>query len=47
MRPGRIAAVRGLSIIGELATSLGGRVHTACAVEACSFLLTFRLTEAE
>jgi two-component sensor histidine kinase len=38
---------RGLSIIGELATSLGGRVHTTCAGEGCSFLLTFRLTEAE
>jgi two-component sensor histidine kinase len=38
---------RGLSIIGELATSLGGRVHTTCAAEGCSFLLTFRLTEAE
>jgi two-component sensor histidine kinase len=38
---------RGLSIVGELATSLGGRVHTICAVEGCSFLLTFRLTEAE
>ena len=38
---------RGLSIIGELATSLGGRVHTTCAAEGCSFLLTFRLTEVE
>jgi two-component sensor histidine kinase len=38
---------RGLSIIGELATSLGGRVHTTCAAEGCSFLLTFRLTESE
>jgi two-component sensor histidine kinase len=38
---------RALSIIGELATSLGGRVHTTCAAEGCSFLLTFRLTEAE
>ena len=38
---------RGLAIIGELATSLGGRVHTTCAAEGCSFLLTFRLTEAE
>jgi len=38
---------RGLSIIGELATSLGGRVHTTCAAEGCSSLLTFRLTEAE
>jgi two-component sensor histidine kinase len=38
---------RGLSIIDELATSLGGRVNTICAVNRCSFLLTFRLTEAE
>ena len=38
---------RGLAIIGELASSLGGRVHTSCAAEGCSFLLTFRLTEAE
>ena len=38
---------RGLRIIGELASSLGGRVHTSCAAEGCSFLLTFRLTEAE
>jgi two-component sensor histidine kinase len=38
---------QGLSIIGELATSLGGRVHTTCAAEGCSFLLTFRLTGAE
>lgn len=38
---------RGLSIIGELAASLGGRVHTTCAAEGCSFLLSFRLTEAE
>jgi two-component sensor histidine kinase len=38
---------RGLSIIGELATSLGGRVHTTCAAVGCSFLLTFRLTESE
>jgi two-component sensor histidine kinase len=38
---------RGLSIIGELAASLGGRVHTTCAAEGCSFLLSFRLTKAE
>jgi two-component sensor histidine kinase len=38
---------RGLTIIGELASSLGGRVHTSCAAEGRYFLLTFRLTEAE
>jgi hypothetical protein len=37
----------GLATIGELACSLGGRVHTSCAAEGYSFLLTFRLTEAE
>src|SRR6266700_8269890 len=38
---------RGLTIIGELASSLGGRIHTSCAAEGSSFLLTFSLTEAE
>jgi two-component sensor histidine kinase len=38
---------RGLTIIGELVSSLGGRVHTSCAAEGCSFLLTFPLTEGE
>jgi two-component sensor histidine kinase len=38
---------RGLAIIGELASSLGGRVHTSCAAEGYAFLLTFPLTEAE
>jgi two-component sensor histidine kinase len=38
---------RGLTIIGELASSLGGRVHTSCATEGSSFLLTFPLTDAE
>jgi len=38
---------RGLTIIGELASSLGGRVHTSCAAEGSSFLLTFPLTDAE
>src|ERR1700722_818961 len=38
---------RGLTIIGELAGSLGGRVHTICAEEELSFLLTFPLTDAE
>jgi two-component sensor histidine kinase len=38
---------RGLTIIGELASSLGGRVHTSCAAEGFYFLVTFPLTEAE
>src|SRR6202166_3604162 len=38
---------RGLAIIGELASSLGGRVHTSCADDGSFFLLTFPLTEAE
>jgi two-component sensor histidine kinase len=38
---------RGLTIIGELASSLGGRVHTSGAAEGSSFLVTFPLTEAE
>jgi two-component sensor histidine kinase len=38
---------RGLTIIGELAASLGGSVHTSCAAEGYSFLVTFQLTEAE
>lgn len=38
---------QGLSIIGELAASLGSRIHTTCVAEGCSFLLAFRLTEAE
>ena len=38
---------RGLTIIGELASSLGGRVHTSCAAEGYSFLLTFPLSDAE
>jgi two-component sensor histidine kinase len=38
---------RGLAIVGELASSLAGRVHTSCAAEGSSFLLTFPLTEAE
>jgi two-component sensor histidine kinase len=38
---------RGLAIIGELASSLGGRVHTSCAAEGSFFLLTFPLTEVE
>jgi two-component sensor histidine kinase len=38
---------RGLTIVGELASSLGGRVHTTCAAEGSSSLLTFPLTDAE
>jgi two-component sensor histidine kinase len=38
---------RGLTIVSELAGSLGGRVHTLCAAEGYSFLLTFPLTETE
>ena len=38
---------RGLTIVGELASSLGGRVHTSCAADGYYFLLTFSLTEAE
>jgi two-component sensor histidine kinase len=37
----------GLAIIGELVSSLGGRVHTSCAAEGSYVLLTFPLTEAE
>jgi two-component sensor histidine kinase len=45
--PEPIRRGRGLTIIGELAGSLGGRVHTSCAAEGYSFLVTFPLTEAE
>jgi two-component sensor histidine kinase len=45
--PEPIRRGRGLAIIGELASSLDGRVHMSCAVDGCSFLLTFPLTEAE
>jgi two-component sensor histidine kinase len=45
--PEPIRRGRGLAIIGELASSLGGRVHTSCAAEGYSFLVTFPLTEAE
>jgi two-component sensor histidine kinase len=45
--PEPIRRGRGLAIVGELAGSLGGRVHTSCAADGCSFLLTFPLTEAE
>ena len=42
-----IARGRGLTIVGELAGSLGGRVHASCAAEGASFLITFPLTESE
>lgn len=45
--PEPIQRGRGLSILGELADSLGGRVHTSCAADGYSFLLTFSLTEPE
>lgn len=45
--PEPIRRGRGLTIIGELASNLGGRVHTSCADEGAFFLLTFPLTEAE
>src|SRR3984893_14357856 len=45
--PEPIRRGRGLTIIGELASSLGSRVHTSCAADGTFFLLTFPLTEAE
>ena len=45
--PEPIRRGRGLAIIGELASSLVGRVHTSCAADGTFFLLTFPLTEAE
>jgi two-component sensor histidine kinase len=45
--PEPIRRGRGLAIVGELASSLGGRVHTSCAAGGYSFLVTFPLTEAE
>ena len=45
--PETIRRGRGLAIVGELASSLGGRVHTSCAAEGSYFLVTFPLTEAE
>ena len=45
--PEPIRRGRGLTIIGELVSDLGGRVHASCAAEGCSFLLTFPLTEGE
>jgi two-component sensor histidine kinase len=45
--PEPIRRGRGLAIIGELASSLGGRAHTSCAADGYSFLLTFPLIEVE
>jgi two-component sensor histidine kinase len=45
--PEPIPRGRGLTIIGELVSSLDGRVHTSCAAEGSYFLLTFPLTEGE
>jgi two-component sensor histidine kinase len=45
--PELIRRGRGLTIIGELVSSLDGRVHTSCATEGSYFLLTFPLTKAE
>jgi len=45
--PEPIRRGRGLTIVGELASSLGGRVHTSWVAEGASFLLTFPLTEVE
>jgi two-component sensor histidine kinase len=45
--PDPIRRARGLTIVEELASTLGGRVHTSRAAEGSSFLLTFPLTEAE
>jgi two-component sensor histidine kinase len=45
--PEPIRRGRGLTIVGELVSSLGGRFHTFCAAEGSYFLITFPLTEAE
>jgi two-component sensor histidine kinase len=45
--PEPIRRGQGLAIIGELASSLGGRIHTSCAADGSFFLLTFPLTEVE
>src|SRR3954464_896491 len=45
--PEPIRRGRGLAIIGELASSLGGRVHTSCAADGSFFLVTFPFTDAE
>jgi two-component sensor histidine kinase len=45
--PEPIRRGRGLAIIAELVSSLGGRVQTSCTADGSSFLLIFPLTEAE
>jgi two-component sensor histidine kinase len=45
--PESVRRGRGLTIVGELAGSLGARVHTFWAAEGSSLLLSFPLTEAE
>ena len=45
--PEPIRCGRGITIISELAGSLGGRVHISCTADGSAFLLTFPLTEAE
>jgi two-component sensor histidine kinase len=45
--PEPIRRGQGLAIIGDLASSLGGRVHTSCAADGYCFLLTFPLIEVE
>src|ERR1700745_2837644 len=45
--PEPIRRGRGLAIVGDLASSLGGCVHTSCAAEGSYVLLTFPLTDAE
>src|ERR1700747_751136 len=47
LAPEPIRRGRGLTIIGELAGSLGGHIHTSCAAGGSYFLVTFPLTEAE
>jgi two-component sensor histidine kinase len=45
--PEPIRRGRGLTIIDELVSRLGGRIHTSCAAEGSYFLVSFPLTEAE
>ena len=45
--PEPIRRGRGLDIVVELASSLGGRVHTSCAADGYSILITLPLVEAE
>jgi hypothetical protein len=47
LAPEPVRRGRGLTIVGELASSLGSRVQTTCTAEGYSFLLTFPLNEAE